>query len=217
VCRQRPSLSPSLREDLSLARHKPPVRHQQDFTPRRVNETAAKSPLTVTIADLPHPVLVGFADRCAVRVRGSMFEFVFFEDRAPGDANVVARLVTAPEDLASLWASVEAVYPALCENVSAAGLAADVLSDTAPTSGDQAAIHCTVIAIARAGSGAIMECFYANARSVHQATTGKGKLRIEPIFAIQMPITLVIAFLQYVQRQLPHVRAQAIRMGTAPQ
>jgi len=172
--------------------------------------------ISVSLTDLAAPVLVGFADKCAIQQRGSMTEFVFFEKRNARNV-VVARFVSGPEDLVNtLWRSSEAVYREMRANLASAGIQPDQLSDSLPDVGDQPSVLCNLFVLARGGSSALLDCYYVNPRSIFVASQGKGKASVVPIVSIQMPVSLLIAVLEYVERHLDSLRAESTKLGAPP-
>jgi len=175
----------------------------------------AKPPdtLTVDLGAYETP-LAGFATGCAVAVNGDVFEFLFFEQGMSRTTTSVAHFYSLRLELQRFWHYSKDFFGLLDREAETARWTKVPIGSGVPeglTLGGLTPPLCTAFPVGKSGPSALMECFYVNATSIYRSGQGKGKLRVIPVFGIQMHTVLLWSFLDHLKQLLGD---EELREGT---
>ena len=168
---------------------------------RQERKPSEGPPLTIRVEVKGLPPLIGFASACALVQRGRAYE-IFLSDSA--SSKCLARLLVHQEPLfeqllgtsldfydgSVTWMAERGIEPAAI---------ASELTNLENIPFPQAA---NLFRLFRAGTDAVLECYYASPRVIHlsQISKKRGSVKADPVCQVQMDLSLLIGLLRMVKQ-----------------
>ena len=164
--------------------------------------------MTVSIAihEYPLPELAGFANAAQILDHGLYFEFILFTEGLRAPDTVTARWLMGIEDIVRFWKMSESFLRLIEPVVEQLGQQLPSLAQASPLPSAAPPQACSIIGVSRAGLSGMLDCYHVSSRSLHYVRTGQmKKLEISPLFAVQIPVLLMISVLQHIERLVPQL------------
>lgn len=152
--------------------------------------------------------IVGFASSCFVEESDWTWYVCFFDPRWGVVANCV---ISSDAVVGQLWSAAERFLDDTSRWMEARGLAIPDLSEEAPTFPHPVPFQVNVFRLSRHGLEAQLDGHYLTAHSIVEYRRKEGQPEVLPTFSVQLPLSVLVAFLRRVKERVPELRERLQR------